>query len=217
MTERGIAAPHECATGGRRQTFEGGMSSALQPVPEHELSPFPDRGWRQLGIAAAILGAAAALLLLMGRHPVCPCGTVSLWQATQDPAENSQAFADWYSLLHVVFGMALFAGVRYLRPHWTLASVLLAVLLGHSIWEVAENTPLIIGVFSGGANAPHYGGDSLLNSLGDTVFALGGAVLMPYLSWVAVGAIVVLVEAAVTWGVGDGFVVGTLRLVGFHV
>ncbi|WP_161992568.1 DUF2585 family protein [Aureimonas leprariae] len=193
------------------------MSSAVQPIPENERSPFPDKGWRQVGIAFTMLGTAAAILLLMGRHPVCPCGTVSVWQWSRDPAENSQAFADWYSLLHVVFGMALFAGVRRLRPHWSLPSVFLAVILGHSIWEVAENTPLIIGIFSGGANAPHYEGDSLLNSFGDTVFALGGAGLMPFLRWPAVALVVVAVEAAVTFGVGDGFVVGTLRLFGVDI
>lgn len=193
------------------------MSSLTHPVPENERSPFPDGAWRQLGTALAILGLAAALLILMGRHPVCPCGTVSLWQAGRNPAENSQAFADWYSLLHVVFGMGLFAAVRGVRPHWKLSSVFLAVLLGHSIWEVAENTPVIIGLFSGGANAPFYEGDSLLNSLGDTVFALGGAAMMPHLRWPAVAAVAVAAEVAVTWGVGDGFVVGTLRLLGVKV
>ena len=193
------------------------MSRALHPVPENERSPFPRDAVGQIGTALAIVGLMAAVLALMGRHLVCPCGKVSLWQTGLDPAENSQQFADWYSLLHVAFGMGLFGMVRFLRRHWTFGATMLAVVLGHSIWEVAENTPWIIGVFSGGANAPHYAGDSLLNSFGDTVFALGGAAFLPFLPIAAVVPILVVIEIAVTWGIGDGFVVGTLRLFGVNI
>ncbi|GGD99854.1 UPF0314 protein [Aureimonas endophytica] len=193
------------------------MSSLTPPVPADERSPFPRAASARLATALGILGAMAAILLLMGRDPVCPCGKVTLWQFGADPAENSQQFADWFSLLHIAFGMGLFALVRYLRPHWSRTDMLLAVLFGHSIWEVAENTPWIIGVFSGGANAPHYSGDSLLNSFGDTLFALAGAGAMPWLAWPAILAIVVAIEIAVSLGAHDGFIIGTLRLVGVAV
>lgn len=193
------------------------MTQALQPIPENERSPFPEGRLAQLGVALGLIAAMVALLLLMGRHPVCPCGRVTLLQTGHDPNENSQQFADWYSLLHVAFGMGLYAMVRWLRPHWTVGSTMLAVVFGHSIWEVAENTPWIIGVFSGGVNAPHYSGDSILNSLGDSFFAFSGAAAMPFLALPVVAVVVLAIEVAVTWGVGDGFVVGTLRLLGVDV
>ncbi len=199
--------------GASAPAFGKSMSrTLLDPVPAHEKSPFPAETGRQLATGAAILLLTLAALSLMGRGAVCPCGIVTVWQHGKDPAENSQQFSDWYSLLHAAFGMALFGAVRRLRSHWPIAPVLLAVLLGHSIWEVAENTPWFIDVFSGRADAPPYRGDSLLNSFGDTVFALAAAALTPLVPRLAVVLLVVAAEIAVTWGVDDGFVVGTLRL-----
>ncbi|KQT54790.1 hypothetical protein ASG43_04320 [Aureimonas sp. Leaf454] len=193
------------------------MSDVLKPHPADRTSPFPLRPGRRCLAALGMVAAMAALLLVMGRDPTCPCGVVRLWQSGLDPLENSQQFADWYSLLHVVFGMALAAFVAWMRPRWSLGALLLCVILGHSIWEVAENTPVIIGLFSGSVNAPHYEGDSILNSLGDTVFALAGALLARRAPlWTSV-LVVLAVEIAVTFAIDDGFVIGTLRLVGVNV
>ncbi|HEX8416987.1 MAG TPA: DUF2585 family protein [Methylobacterium sp.] len=193
------------------------MSNVLQPRPADRTSPFPLRPGRRCLAGLGMVAAMAAILFAMGRDPTCPCGIVRLWQPGLAPAENSQQLADWYSLLHIVFGMALAVFVAWMRPRWSLGALLLSVLLGHSLWEIAENTPWIIGLFSGGANAPHYEGDSILNSLGDTVFALAGAVLTRTVPvWVSVLA-VLAVEVAVTLAIDDGFIIGTLRLMGVDV
>lgn len=193
------------------------MTDVLAPRPADRTSPFPMRPGRRCLTGLAIVAVMAAILHAMGRDVTCPCGIVRLWQFGLDPAENSQQFADWYSLLHVVFGMGLALFVAWMRPKWSTGALLLSVLLGHSIWEVAENTPWIIGLFSGGVNAPHYEGDSILNSLGDTIFALSGALLMRKAPWWTSAALVVAVEIAVTLAIDDGFVIGTLRLLGMDV
>jgi hypothetical protein len=61
--------------------------------------------------AIAILLAAAAALLAMGRAPVCTCGSVELWVGARDSAKTSQMLADWYSLSHVVHGLLFYAGL----------------------------------------------------------------------------------------------------------
>lgn len=193
------------------------MTDLLTPHPADRTSPFPMRPGKRCLAGLAIVAAMAVILFAMGRHVTCSCGVVRIWQSGLDPAENSQQFADWYSLLHIVFGMGLALFVAWMRPKWSLGALLLSALLGHSIWEIAENTPWIIGLFSGSVNAPHYEGDSILNSLGDTVFALGGAVLMRTVPVWASVAVVLAVEIAVTVAIDDGFVIGTLRLVGVDV
>lgn len=193
------------------------MTDLLAPRPADRTSPFPMRPGRRCLAGLAIVAAMAAILFAMGRDLTCPCGIVRLWQPGLDPAENSQQFADWYSLLHIVFGMGLALFVAKMRPRWSLGALLLSALVGHSIWEIAENTPWIIGLFSGGVNAPHYEGDSILNSIGDTVFALAGALFARRMPLWASLAVVLAVEIAVTIAIDDGFVIGTLRLLGVDV
>lgn len=193
------------------------MTDLLQPSPADSSSPFPMQPRRRWIAGFCMVAATVIVLLLMGRKPVCPCGVVSLWQQTSDPAQNSQQFADWYSALHIVFGLALAAFTTWNKPRWSSGAVLLSVLLGHCAWEIAENTPFIIDIFSGGMNAPHYEGDSILNSLGDTVFAVGGAVAFLQMPGWASVLLVIAVEIIVSFTIHDGFIIGSLRLFGIDV
>jgi hypothetical protein len=117
--------------------------------------------------ALAILAAAAAILLAMGRHPICTCGVVDLWVGARDSPKTSQMLADWYSLSHIVHGLLLYAA---LWLAWRRASVewrFLVALLVEAAWEVVENTPFVIDRYRATAAAVGYSGDSVINSLSD--------------------------------------------------
>src|SRR5215213_2559940 len=95
-------------------------------------------------LAILILAAAAGILLAMGRNPVCTCHDVDLWVGMRDSPRTSQMRADWYSLSHIVHGLLFYAGLWLIARRWPAEWRFLAALLIEAIWEVIENTPMVI-------------------------------------------------------------------------
>jgi hypothetical protein len=133
---------------------------------------------RRAAIAAlAILIAAAALLLAMGRNPICTCGTVDLWVGARDSLKTSQMLADWYSLSHVVHGLIFYAALWLLVRRLSVSARFGVALLVEATWEVIENTPFVIDRYRETTAALGYTGDSVVNSLSDIVMMVLGFVV----------------------------------------
>jgi hypothetical protein len=143
-------------------------------------------------LAVLILVVAAAILLAMGRNPICTCGTVDLWVGQRDSAKTSQMLADWYSLSHIVHGLLFYAALWLVARRWPVERRFLVALLVESAWEVTENTPLVIDRYRETTAALGYSGDSV-NSLSDILMMCVGFLLARRLPvWAAVGLLVVL-------------------------
>ncbi|PKR90795.1 hypothetical protein CXZ10_05430 [Pleomorphomonas diazotrophica] len=126
-------------------------------------------------IIAAALIVQAAVLYAMGQPSICACGTVRLWAGTVLGPENSQQITDWYTPSHVIHGILFFALGRLLFRRWTSPLFALALALGIEVaWELIENSPPVIARYREQALAQGYSGDSILNSLSDTLAMLAG-------------------------------------------
>jgi hypothetical protein len=122
--------------------------------------------------AILILAAAVAILLAMGRPPICACGEVTLWGPVGP--RQSQMLADWYSPSHIVHGFLFYAALQFVAPRWAVERRFLVALLIETAWEVAENTPAVIDRYREATIALGYSGDSILNNLSDiAMMALG--------------------------------------------
>jgi hypothetical protein len=144
-------------------------------------------------ISLVILAAAAAVLLAMGRNPICTCGTLDLWVGSRDSPKTSQMLADWYSLSHVVHGLLFYAGLWLVARRWPAEWRFVAALLIEAAWEVTENTPLVIDRYRETTAALGYTGDSVINSLSDILMMCVGFLLARKLPvWAAVALLIVL-------------------------
>ena len=144
-------------------------------------------------LALAIVAAAAAIELAMGRHPICTCGAVDLWVAARDSPKTSQMLADWYSLSHIVHGLLFYAALWLVARRWPVEWRFLTALLVEAAWEVTENTPFVIDRYRTATAALGYNGDSVVNSMSDILMmALGFLIARKLPLWASIALLIVL-------------------------
>lgn len=164
--------------------------------------------WLTLGL---ILAQAAALLA-MGREPICTCGHVKLWHGQIMSGENSQHLTDWYTPSHILHGILFYGALAVLSARlaagWRLV-IATAVEVG---WELVENTDALIERYRGVTASLDYFGDSVINSVSDTVAMVAGfwlARIAPV--WVSV-AVAVGFEVLTAIVIRDGLALNVLML-----
>ncbi len=143
--------------------------------------------------ALLILVATAAILLAMGRPPICTCGAVALWEPSAASPRTSQMLADWYSPSHLVHGFLFYAALWWAARKWPVEHRFLVALLVEVGWEIVENTPLIIDRYREATAAIGYTGDSVINSLSDVaMMAIGFLAARKLPVWLTIVLLLVL-------------------------
>ena len=164
-------------------------------------------------VILGIMAVQALVLHLMGRVWICSCGTIRFWVGDIWSSELSQQLLDWYTPSHIVHGILFYGLLRLVLPR---APVLarLAIAVGIEVsWEIAENSPWVIEAYRQQALAAGYTGDSILNSLSDTVAMMTGFALARWLPWKATVALALVLEITVGALVRDNLTLNVLNFI----
>jgi hypothetical protein len=166
-----------------------------------------------VAVAVGVLIVQALALWAMGLPLICKCGTVDLWHGNPSGPETSQHLTDWYTYTHIVHGFAFYLLLWIVAPGLSFAPRLALAVGLESAWEIIENTPLIVDRYRQSALARGYFGDSVVNSLFDSMAAAFGFILARVLAVSQSILLIVTTELVLGYMIRDNLTLNIIQLI----
>lgn len=168
---------------------------------------------RQWGAIVLALAATVIAEWWMGRLWFGPDGRFGWFESDIWSSSQSQRVLDPYSITHIVHGFGFYALLWLAARRSPASTRLIAAVCLESLWEIMENSPIIIDRYRAVTIAQGYVGDSILNSASDVVMMVIGFLMAWRFRVAASVAAVVAAEVLMAAFFRDNLTLNILMLV----
>ncbi|MFN0195600.1 MAG: DUF2585 family protein [Planctomycetaceae bacterium] len=168
---------------------------------------------RPISAMLLVLVIVTIQLRVQGRLWTCACGSLAIWKSNVISQHSSQHLFDPYAFTHVLHGVILFWGLNAIRALRSPAWKLWWCIALEGLWEILENSPLIIDRYRNETAALGYEGDTIINALGDIFSCALGFELTRRLGFRRSLAFFVGLELVLLFWIRDNLTLNVLMLV----
>jgi len=138
---------------------------------------------------------------------------IYLWSSDVWSKHNSQHLFDPYMFTHLLHGVALYwLGRLLFQKRISFAWLLFTAVLAESIWELVENSAMVIERYRSSTASLEYFGDSITNSIGDVISCIAGFLIAFKLRLWKSLAFFVLVEVILILTIRDSLLINIIML-----
>lgn len=168
--------------------------------------------WAYVAVGTGILALAAIAELAMGRK-LWGNGQFGIWSGNILSEHNSQYLLDPYTFSHITHGILLYGLLRFAAGNLPCGMRGILAVAAESLWEVVENSDMVIQRYREATISLNYYGDSVMNSMFDILACVLGFVLASKLPTRAAVIGVILLEAMLALWIRDGLFLNILMLI----
>lgn len=158
-------------------------------------------------------------LISFGQPIISETGRILLFWPEGSGIENSQQLSDWYSFSHFCHGILFFFLLSWIVRKFNLekfkefeAKLFIATLV-EVMWEILENSPIIINRYRLTGLAAGYSGDSVVNSVSDIFFMLFGFWFARKFGWKISVCVFIFLELLSLYFIRDNLTLNVIMLI----
>ncbi len=163
-------------------------------------------------VSGVLLALTVIVLRLEGRRWWCACQQFFIWAGDTKSSHCSQHLFDPYAFTHVLHGVALCGILALAFPRLPGAWGFVLTLAVEAVWEIVENSSLVIDRYRTATAALGYEGDTIVNAVGDIGSCLAGWAVARRLGWRWSIALWLVVEVVLLFWIRDNLFLNVVML-----